>query len=65
MIIFEFLVKIRKWVCIGLYRSPSQNENYYLDILSEVLINKPTCFQSANPTCIDLILANKKRLFKN
>ena len=29
------------------------------------LINKPTCFQSANPTCIDLILANKKRLFKN
>ena len=29
------------------------------------LINKPTCFQSANPTCIDLILTNKKSLFKN
>ena len=29
------------------------------------LINKPTCFQLANPTCIDLILTNKKRLFKN
>ena len=29
------------------------------------LIKKPTCFQSANPTCIDLILTNKKSLFKN
>ena len=26
------------------------------------LINKPTCSQSANPTCIDLILTNNKRL---
>ena len=96
---FEFLVKTRKWLCIGLYKSPSQNENYFLDILSKVLskqtcqyenvmligdfnltvnnknlgvfmntfnldslINKPTCFQSANPTCIDLILTNKKSL---
>ena len=31
----------------------------------ESLINKPTCFQSANPTCIDLILTIKKSLFKN
>ena len=29
------------------------------------LINKPTCFQSANSTCIDLILTNKRRFFKN
>ena len=29
------------------------------------LINKPTCFQSTNPTCIDFILTNKKNLFKN
>ena len=28
------------------------------------LINKPTCFQSNKPTCIDLILTNKKNLFK-
>ena len=27
-------------------------------------INKPTCFQSNTPTCIDLILTNKKNLFK-
>ena len=100
MIMFEFLVKTRKWLCIGLYKSPSQNENYFLDVLSKVLskriclyamliedfnltvnnknlgvlmntfnldglINKPTCFQSANPTCIDMILTNKKILFKN
>ena len=32
IIIFEFLVKTRKWLCIGLYKSPSQNENYFLDI---------------------------------
>ena len=28
-------------------------------------INKPTCFESTNSTCIDLILTNKKSLFKN
>ena len=42
MIMFEFLVKTRKWLCIGLYKSPSQNENYFLDILSKVL-GKQTC----------------------
>ena len=42
MIMFEFLVKTRKWLCIGLYKSPSQNENYFLDILSNVL-SKETC----------------------
>ena len=31
----------------------------------ENLIKKPTCFQSKNPSCIDLILTNKKDLFKN
>ena len=39
MIMFEFLVKTREWPCIGLYKSPSQNENYSLDILSKVLSN--------------------------
>ena len=42
MIMFEFLVKTRKWLCIGLYKSPSQNENSFLDIFSKVLI-KHTC----------------------
>ena len=39
-------------------------ENQYLDALIQAynldLINKPTCFQSNTPTCIDLILTNKK-----
>ena len=30
----------------------------------ESLIKSPTCFQSSKPTCIDIILANKKELFK-
>ena len=35
-------------------------ENYDLNNL----INKPTWYQSNNPTCIDLILTNKKNPFK-
>ena len=31
----------------------------------ECLIKKPTCFQSTSPSCIDLILTNKKEFFKN
>ena len=31
----------------------------------ESLINTPTCFQSEKPRCIDLIITNKKSLFKN
>ena len=31
----------------------------------ECLIKKPTCFQSKNPSCIDLILTDKNDLFKN
>ena len=42
MIMFEFLVKSRKFLCIGLYKSSSQNENCFLDILSKVL-SKQTC----------------------
>ena len=31
----------------------------------ECLIKKPTCFQSVKPNCVDLILTNKRKLFKN
>ena len=102
IILIEFSIKTRKWLCIGLYKPPSQNENNILDNLSLVinrlicqyenfmlignfnmtienknlevfmnsfglkcLITKPTCFQPKNTSCIDLILTNKKDLFKN
>ena len=102
IILLDFTVKNRKWLCIGLYKSPSRNEKYFLGHLSktlgqltcqydktiligdfnltvennnlenfmntfnlECLIKKQTCFQSSNPRCIDLILTNKKELFKN
>ena len=97
LILLEFTVKNRTWLCVGIDRLPSQNEKYFIDHLSktlgqlsrqydktvligdfnltidnkslenfmttfdlECLIQKPTCFQSSNPTCIDLILTNKK-----
>ena len=28
LILLEFTVKSRTWLCIGIYRSPSQNEKY-------------------------------------
>ena len=31
----------------------------------ESLIKTPTCFPSTSPSCIDLILTNKKEFFKN
>ena len=40
-------------------------ENFLSTFDPECLIKKPTCFQSSNPTCIDLILTNKKEFFKN
>ena len=36
MTMIDFLVKTRKWLCIGFYKPPSQNENYLVDILSKV-----------------------------
>ena len=45
-------------------------ENKHLEELLKLfnlksLISSPTCFQSINPTCIDLILTNQEDLFSN
>ena len=40
-------------------------ENFMSTFDLECLIKKPTCFQSSNPTCIHLILTNKKEFLKN
>ena len=93
IVLIELFIKIRKWLCIGLYKLSLQNENNFLDNISlltnklpgdfnmtienknleafmnsfglECLIKKLTCFQSKNPSYIDLILTNKNDLFKN
>ena len=37
IILLDFTVKNRKWLCIGLYKPPSQSEKYFLDHLSKTL----------------------------
>ena len=37
LILLEFTVKNRRWLCIGIYRPPSQNEKYFIDHLSKTL----------------------------
>ena len=50
---------------IGDFNMTIENKNLEVFMNSldlECLIEKPTCFQSKNPICIDLILTNKKDL---
>ena len=42
IILIEFSIKTRKWLCIGLYKPPSQNDKNFLDDLSLILNNR-TC----------------------
>ena len=37
LILLVFTVKNRKWLCIDIYRPPSQNEKYFIDQLSKTL----------------------------
>ena len=37
LILLEFTFKNRKWLCIGVYRPPSQNKKYFIDHLSKTL----------------------------
>ena len=53
---------------IGDFNMTIENKNLevFMNLFGlECLIKKPTCFQSKNPSCFDLILTNKKDLFKN
>ena len=43
----------------------NKNLEVFMNIFDlECLIKKPTCFQYNSPSCIDLILTNKKEFFK-
>ena len=68
----ESLIKLSSQLCNIMLLGDFNliNENWNLDIFMsyldlENLIKVPTCFQSTYPTCIELILTNKKSLFKN
>ena len=37
IILIEFSMKTRKWLCIGLYKPPSKNDKFFLDNLSLIL----------------------------
>ena len=59
--------KYENLILIGDFNLSSENQ--HLDALIQSynlnnLINKPRCFQPNTPTCIDLIITNKKNLFK-
>ena len=57
-----------KTLLIGNFNMTIENKNLevFMDSFGlECLIKKPTCFQSKNPSCIELILTNKADLFKN
>ena len=67
LIIDYYLPKFENIILIGDFNLSTENQ--HLDAVIQAynlnnLINKPTCFQSNKPTCIDLILTNKKNLFK-
>ena len=40
--LIELSIKSRKWLCIGLYKPPAQNEKYFLDNLS-LALTKMSC----------------------
>ena len=100
IIVFQFSGSNKKWLLLGNYRPPSQNDLSFISELNialnffspiyensvllgdfnlstenpnlknfmcsfdlESLINSPTCYKSTNPSCIDLILTNKKNYF--
>ena len=58
---YENIILIRDFnFCVENTHLEATLENYDL----HNRINMLTCYQSNNPTCIDLILINKKNLFK-
>ena len=64
----NYLSKYEHTIVLGDFNSTTSNK-YLADFITlfnlESLINIPTCFQSKKPRCVDLILTNKKSLFKN
>ena len=68
VVLNNYLSKYEHIILLGDFNLTTSNK-YLADFMTlfnlESLINTPTCFQSEKPRCIDLILTNKKSLFKN
>ena len=68
LILNKLTCKFDNIILMGDFNLNVENKNLevFMSIFDmECLIKKPICFQSAKPNCIDLILTNKKELFKN
>ena len=55
-------------ILISDFNLPVDNKNLEIfmnTIDLECLIKKPACFQSTTPSCIDFMLTNKNKFFKN
>ena len=67
-ILNKYISKYENIILIGDFNSSVENK-HLADFTALFnlgnLIKSPICFQSSKPTCIDLILTNKKELFKN
>ena len=64
----EFSTKYDNILLMGDFNLTTENKHLE-ELLSlfnlKSLISSPTCFQSINPICIDLILTNQEDLFSN
>ena len=60
----EFLTKYDNILLLGDFNLTCENKHLE-ELLSLFNISSPTCFQSINPTSIDLLLTNQEDLFSN
>ena len=69
LIPLEFTIKNQRWLCKGIYRPPSQNENYFIDLLSKWLgrlpcqYDKTMLIENINLTFGNKSLQNLMRTF--
>ena len=68
VVLNNYIFKYEHIILLGDFNLTTSNR-YLADFRTlfnlESLIKTSTCFQSEKPRCIDLILTNKKSLFKN
>ena len=67
LILYYYLPRYENFVVIGDFNLPVENKHLEAIIQAydlSSLIKKPTCYQSHTPSCIDLILTNRKHLFQ-